>query len=238
MDPYGREADSIEVGQRLRVLREERGISMRALARRSGLSANALSMIERSLTSPSVSTLNKLATALEVPITAFFRQEPVREQVVFRKASERSRVPFMRGLIEGLGGESFVGRVEAFLLTLESGGSSGPHGMLHTGHELVFCLRGTLEYEVEDQHFLLEPGDNLIFAAQLMHRWRNPGNSVANAIIVISAFEDSERPGEFHLASMMSDAARRVELNEEVNVPVDEELGATGAGDENLTQEM
>ncbi len=238
MDPYGREAESIDVGQRLRVLREERGISMRALARRSGLSANALSMIERGLTSPSVSTLNKLATALEVPITAFFRQEPVREQVVFRKASERSRVPFLRGLIEGLGGEAFVGRVEAFLLTLESGGSSGPHGMIHTGHELVFCLRGTLEYEVDNQRYLLEPGDNLIFAAQLIHRWRNPGNSVTNAIIVISAFEDSERPGEFHLASMVSDSARRIELNEEDNLPVDEEIGQTTAGDETYPEEI
>src|SRR5512144_1776492 len=107
----------MDVGARLRVLREERGISMRALARRSGLSANALSMIERGLTSPSVSTLNKLSTALQVPITAFFRLEPTREKIVFRKSSERTRVPFMRGVIEGLGGESFLGRVEAFLLT-------------------------------------------------------------------------------------------------------------------------
>ncbi|HEX9019327.1 MAG TPA: helix-turn-helix domain-containing protein [Anaerolineaceae bacterium] len=232
MDPYGKEAESVDVGQRLRILREERGISMRALARRSGLSANALSMIERGLTSPSVSTLNKLAMALEVPITAFFRQEPVREPIVFRKASERSRVPFLRGMIEGLGGESFVGRVDAFLLTLENGGSSGPHGMIHTGHELVFCMRGTLEYEVGDQRFLMEPGDSLIFAAQLIHRWRNVGNSVVNAIIIISAFEDSERPGEFHMASMVSDSARRIELNDDSEVNDDPEVGATGKGDE------
>ena len=238
MDPYGKEADSVDVGQRLRVLREERGISMRALARRSGLSANALSMIERALTSPSVSTLNKLATALEVPITAFFRQEPVREQIVFRKAAERSRVPFLRGLLEGLGGESFVGRVEAFLLTLESGGSSGPHGMLHTGHELVFCLRGVIEYEVENQRYTLEPGDSLIFAAQLLHRWRNPTNHVANAIIVISAFEDSERPGEFHLASMVSNESRQVELNENGGEEVDEEVMTTGDVDENYPEEI
>lgn len=212
MNPYGKEAESVDVGQRLRILREERNISMRALARRSGLSANALSMIERGLTSPSVSTLNKLAVAMEVPITAFFRQEPVRESIVFRKASERTRVPFMRGLIEGLGGESFTGRVEAFLLTLESGGSSGPHGMIHTGHELVFCLRGKMEYQVEDKYFSMEPGDSLIFSAQLTHRWRNAGTSVCNAIIVISAFEDSERPGEFHLASMVSESARRSNL--------------------------
>jgi transcriptional regulator with XRE-family HTH domain len=228
MDPYSKEAESVDVGQRLRMLREERGISMRALARRSGLSANALSMIERGLTSPSVSTLNKLSTALEVPITAFFRTEQAREQVVFRKATERTRVPFLRGLIEGLGGEAFSGRVEAFLLTLESGASSGPHGMLHTGHELVFCLRGTLEYEVENQRYLMEPGDSLIFAAQLVHRWRNPSSHVCNAIIVISAFEESERPGEFHLASMVANTARQVELGE---VDLDGGEGQNGSSD-------
>lgn len=238
MDPYGKEAESVDVGQRLRILREERQISMRALARRSGLSANALSMIERGLTSPSVSTLNKLAVALEVPITAFFRQEPAREPIVFRKASERTRVPFLRGLMEGLGGEAFVGRMEAFLLTLESGGSSGPHGMIHSGHELVFCMRGTLEYEVENQHFVLEPGDSLIFSSQLMHRWRNPSTHVANAIIVISSFEESERPGEFHLASMVTDSSRKVELNEEEDINLDPEVGGTGSGQESYPEEI
>jgi transcriptional regulator with XRE-family HTH domain len=204
MEPDTKEVDSVDVGQRLRILREERDISMRALARRSGLSANALSMIERGLTSPSVSTLNKLATALEVPITAFFRQEPVREKIVFRKASQRTRQPFARGLIEGMGGESFTGRVEAFIMTLEGGASSGPHGMIHTGNEIVFCLQGTFEYLVDDQRFVMEQGDSLIFTAQLIHRWRNPGTTTANAVIIISAFDDSARPGDYPLASMIS----------------------------------
>lgn len=201
MDIYGKEAVSIDVGLRLKHLRDERNISMRALARNSGLSANALSMIERGLTSPSVSTLNKLAGALEVPVTAFFRSEPDRTPVVHLKAAQRTRMPFHRGLWEGLGGERFAGRMEAFMITLESNASSGPHGMLHTGSEFVFALRGMVEYEVDGTTYLLEAGDTLIFAAQLLHRWRNPGSTVANAIIVISSFEEGERPGEFHLAS-------------------------------------
>ena len=174
---------------------------MRALARRSGLSANALSMIERSLTSPSVSTLIKLSIALEVPITAFFRPEPDRSPVVFRKSYQRSKVVFKNGRWEGLGGENFSGRVEAFMLTLEKGGSSGPYGMVHSGHEFVYCEDGTLEYEVEGQIYLLEPGDNLIFAAHMLHRWRNPGEKTARVIVVISSFEAFENPSEFHLAS-------------------------------------
>lgn len=198
MEIMGKEALSIDVGGRLRELREERGVSMRALARRSGLSANALSMIERGMTSPSVSTLHKLAGALEVPITAFFREEPTRSNVVFCKSAERVRVPLTRGLWEGLGGESFNGRMEPFMVTLECGGSSGPYGMLHSGQEFVFCLRGTLEYEVDNVRYLLEPGDSLIFSGQLMHRWRNPGKTVVSAVIVVSGFEDADHPSEYH----------------------------------------
>ena len=72
MIDYDKDAISIDVGGRLRELRQGIGLSMRALARMSGLSANALSMIERGKTSPSVSTLYKLATAMGIPITAFF----------------------------------------------------------------------------------------------------------------------------------------------------------------------
>jgi transcriptional regulator with XRE-family HTH domain len=189
---------AIDVGARLRQLRLERNLSMRALARSSGLSTNALSMIERERTSPSVSTLYKIAEAMGVPITAFFRLEPPKQEIVFRKADARRRLPFPRGLWEGLGGESFIGGVEPFILTLEVGANSGRFGMLHSGHEFVLCLSGDLEYEVEDQRFLLQPGDSLLFAAQLQHRWRNAGRIPVQAVITLSGFERDERPGEFH----------------------------------------
>ncbi len=195
-----KEAPSVNVGKRLRELREERNISMRGLAAKSGLSANALSMIERGKTSPSVSTLYKLADAMGVEITAFFGEPLERQAVVFMKAAERPRVSFQRGLWEDLGGANFVGRVRPFVLTLESGGGSGPNTMIHSGHEFVFCLRGTLEYQVEDQAFLLEPGDSLLFAARFRHRWRNPGNTVVNALILLADFSETERGLEMHTA--------------------------------------
>src|SRR5919108_5227631 len=117
---YQQDAVSVNIGERLRELREARNISMRALATRSGLSANALSMIERGKASPSVSTLYKLADALGISITSFFGSESQRKQVVFLKADERARVSFARGMFEGLGGEQFVGRVEAFMLALDN----------------------------------------------------------------------------------------------------------------------
>jgi transcriptional regulator with XRE-family HTH domain len=198
--PVG-ETGSINVGERLRELRMERGMSMRALGRLSGLSTNALSMIERSLTSPSVSTLYKIADALGVPITAFFRLEPPKQDVVFRKSNQRSRVAFPRGVWEGLGGESFIGGVEPLLLTLEVGANSGQFGMLHGGHEFVMCLEGLLEYEVEKNRYLLEPGDSLLFAAQLQHRWRNASKGKTIVLIVLSGSVKGDLPSEYHLAT-------------------------------------
>jgi transcriptional regulator with XRE-family HTH domain len=192
------EALSVNVGVRLRELREARGASMRALAARSGLSANALSMIERGRASPSVSTLYKLADALAVPVTEFFAPGMEKHDVLLIKAGARTRVPFAKGIWEGLGGEKFTGGVEPFVLTLENGASSGQHAIVHTGHEFVYCLRGQLEYLVENRLYELEAGDSLLFAAHLNHRWRNPGSTVTNALIVISGFSEGERPNALH----------------------------------------
>src|SRR5689334_23926403 len=109
---YQHDAVSVNIGERLRELREAHNISMRALAAKSGLSANALSMIERGKASPSVSTLYKLAEALGVSITSLFGSDKQRQQVVFLRNDERTRISFTRGVFEGLGGEQFVGRVE------------------------------------------------------------------------------------------------------------------------------
>jgi transcriptional regulator with XRE-family HTH domain len=198
MEPFQREALSVDVSSRLRELREARGISIRTLATQSGLSANALSMIERDKSSPSVSTLYKLSAALGVSITAFFGTESEKKQIVYLKSDERTRISFTRGLFEALGGERFSGLVEPFMLTLESGASSGLHTIVHSGHEFVFCLRGQLQYFVEKQFYELSPGDSLLFASKLPHRWKNLSRSVTNALIIISGFAEGEQLHEMH----------------------------------------
>ena len=187
---YQGDAPSVNVGDRLRELRTSREMSLRVLAMKSGLSIHTLSMIEKGRTSPAISTLYKLAGALDVPLTYFFNPYNDRKQVIFLKADERSRMPFTRGIVEGLGGENFVGNVEPYMVTLESSANSGPQVMSHTGHEFVFCLRGTLEYQIERRLYELSPGDSLLFAAHLKHRWKNPGKTVATALILVSGFED------------------------------------------------
>jgi transcriptional regulator with XRE-family HTH domain len=198
---YDQNASSVKISDRLTKIREERGLSIRALGRLSGLSANALSVIERGLSSPSVSTLYKISTALEIPVTAFFEESPTQQDVVLIKSNERKRIPLHRGLWEGLGGEEFQGTVEPFMVTLEAGTSSGRFPMAHSGHEFVFCLRGDLSYEVGENTYSLEAGDALLFSADLEHKWHNPGKNVTNAIIILCGFHDGESPSKYHLAS-------------------------------------
>jgi transcriptional regulator with XRE-family HTH domain len=201
MDIYDQEAISVNIGDRLRELREERDLSIRGLGRLSGLSANALSVIERGLSSPSVSTLYKIALALEIPVTAFFEETQPQHSVVLIRNSERNRISLHRGLWEGLGGEHFEGSVEPFMITLESGASSGRFPMTHSGHEFVFCIRGELEYEIAGSTYNLDSGDALLFSAALEHKWRNPGKNVTNALIVLSGFQGSESPSKYHQVS-------------------------------------
>jgi transcriptional regulator with XRE-family HTH domain len=190
MSLYQHDAPSVNVGDRLRELRAAQDLSLRVLAMKSGLSIHTLSMIEKGRTSPSVSTIYKLAEALNVPITYFFNPDNNRKQVIYMKADERTHMPFTRGVFEGLGGENFIGNIEPFLLTLESSANSGPQVMSHSGHEFVFCLRGAIEYHVENHIYELAPGDSLLFAAQLKHRWKNPGRTVATALVVVSSYDD------------------------------------------------
>jgi quercetin dioxygenase-like cupin family protein len=55
-----------------------------------------------------------------------------------------------------------------------------------------------LEYKVEREVFQLSSGDSLLFASQLKHRWKNPGSTVTNALIVISDFAEGEQPNAMH----------------------------------------
>jgi transcriptional regulator with XRE-family HTH domain len=197
VEEYG----GVDVGQRLRDLREQRNVSMRSLAKLSGLSANGLSMIERNLTSPSVSTLTKLAKALEVPVAAFFREQSQKSKVVFCKQNERNEIHFLQGKWEGLGGDQFEGQLEAYILVTEANGSSGVHKLLHSGNEFVFGLEGQLEYEIENQRYLLNPGDSLFFLSNMEHRWHNTGTSIARAMIIVSGYDPHDSPGEYHLTS-------------------------------------
>ncbi len=105
------------VGLRLRSLREQQGLSLRALAERCGLSINAISQIERGENSPTVSSLHRLAVALNVPITDFF-QEEARQTMVFVKRDQGLSSHSNGVVMESLGIGLFNQQLEPFRITI------------------------------------------------------------------------------------------------------------------------
>ncbi len=188
----------VNVGQRLRELRNERKLSIRALAERSGLNVNTFSLIENSKTSPSVSTLQQIAAALEVPITAFFETNAPKNSVAHIVARNRPRMAFAHGTLEDLGAGLTSRAVEPFVVTLEPHANSGDSPIVHTGFEFVFCLQGRMTYRVEDQSYVLEPGDSLLFESYLPHRWQNDEAQPAQAILVLYPTDSRDHPTERH----------------------------------------
>ncbi len=188
----------VNVGQRLRELRNERNLSIRVLAERSGLNVNTFSLIENSKTSPSVSTLQQIAAALEVPITAFFETATPKNSIAHIVAGNRPRLAFAHGTLEDLGAGLTNRVVEPFVVTLEPHANSGDNPIVHTGFEFVFCLQGRMTYRVEDQTYMLEPGDSLLFESYLPHHWQNDEAQPAQAILVLYPTDSRDRPTERH----------------------------------------
>jgi transcriptional regulator with XRE-family HTH domain len=196
--PHVSTKPEVNVGRRLRELRNERNLSIRALAERSGLNVNTFSLIENGKSSPSVSTLQQIAAALEVPITAFFETDMPKNSVAHITSHNRPRAAFAHGVLEDLGAGLTNRAVEPFVVTLEPQASSGDNPIVHTGFEFVFCLQGRLTYRIEDHFYILEPGDSLLFESYLPHCWQNNEAQPAQAILVLYPTDTRDHPTERH----------------------------------------
>ena len=188
----------INVGTSLKVLREAHDFTIRALAEKSGLNLNTLSLIENGKSSPSENTLQQIALALEVPIVAFFDQGATHSSIVHFKAGKRPQANFNHGTAQDLGLGFKDSLFYAILFKINPQMDSGKSTIIHTGHKLVFCLYGQILYEVEGKDFLLETGDSLCFEAHLPHRWRNISPSTAQAILVMCPTDERDNPTERH----------------------------------------
>lgn len=190
--------DEINVGRRIRILRAQHGLSIKALAGISRLNVNTLSLIENGRTSPSVSTLQQLAQSLQVPVTTFFETDHSHRKIVHQKSGERPHATFAHGTMEDLAaGMSRLG-AEPIIVTLAPRADSGRNPIVHTGREFVYCLEGQVAYTVDTETYLLEPGDSLLFEAYLPHHWKNPRATPSRALLVLCPMDERENPAERH----------------------------------------
>jgi transcriptional regulator with XRE-family HTH domain len=193
--------NEFSLGEKLRQIRNERNISQRDLARLAGLSPNSISLIERDETSPSVATLQSLATALNIRMGYFFEEESP-TSILHIKSGARPQISSEGVIIEGVGKTLPYQEMEPFLITLKpKAGSGGERQVVHSGHEFVYCLNGKIEYVIDGKVYLLEAGDFLIFEATLPHIWRNPFDSEAKFLLMLQTPNASREPVQRHFLS-------------------------------------
>lgn len=197
------ETESNNLGNRLKKIRGERGLSQRELAERAGISANAISLIERNENSPSVSTLQSLAAALSVKISYFFEEEQPGE-VLFVSAGQRPELKSDGVRIESVGGKLLNQEMEPFLVHLEPGAGSGRQLVIHSGHELVYCLSGEIDYLIDGEPYLVRAGDMLLFQAYMPHSWTNSGSQPASFFLVLQTPGETEETIQRHFSSYPS----------------------------------
>ena len=191
------------VGNKLRRVREERGLSQRELAQSARISTNAISLIERDENSPSVSTLQSLATALNVKMSYFF-DDHAPTQILHVKAARRPSISSKGVNIESLDGKLNFQELEPFLVTLKPNSGSGERQVVHTGHELVYCLSGVVDYLIDGKIYPLEAGDFLLFEAHLPHLWRNVTDEDAVILLILHASGGSLQSVERHFSDYPS----------------------------------
>jgi len=161
------------VGERVRDARRALGLTMAQFAETAEISLGMVSKIEHGQTSPSLSTLTRLAHASRVPITAFFRGLDEEHDVVIVRSAERMEI-LHEGTREGhvyedlgsLRGKTRI--IEPMMVTLESSDEVFPL-FQHEGVEFLHMLEGAMDYGYGPKNYRLEAGDTIQIHGEVAH---------------------------------------------------------------------
>ncbi|MBS0518084.1 MAG: helix-turn-helix transcriptional regulator [Proteobacteria bacterium] len=176
------------IAARVRQLRSERGLSLEALADRSGVSRSMISLIERGETSPTAVLLEKLAAGLSVTLANLFEPPAVAATPLSRHAEQSTwRDPasgYIRRNVSPAGAVTPIQIVEVEF-------PAGAHVAYETGprqkpaHQQVWVLEGTIEVTVGTQQYRLDTGDCLAFVLDRPTAYRNRSRKPARYAVVI-----------------------------------------------------
>lgn len=162
------------VARRVRVLRTSLGLTASQLAARAGISPAMVSRIESASISSSLTTIQRLATALDVPVASLFRGAEARHSAIVVRAGEGA--PVLRsGNALGHGYKSLGSLIsssgpslEPLLVEVSVDATDFPI-YEHAGVEFLLMVEGSMEYRHGDRRWILEPGDSVLADAELPH---------------------------------------------------------------------
>jgi transcriptional regulator with XRE-family HTH domain len=176
------------IGKKLKATRLRNDMTIQELAESSNVSSNMISRIERGLTTPSVEIIVRLANSFGMSINYFVEEAEKGSTTIHTKKGQGEPIFFFEdkhqiiSLTQGLRDPNFT----VFFDTIDQDCSSGDGGMIHSGEEFALVMEGTLEFIVDDEQFILEEGDSIVFKASLPHRWRNLHQGKTHVLWVVS----------------------------------------------------
>lgn len=163
------------IGKQVRESRLHQSMTVAELSKLTGLSTGMLSKIENGNTSPSLTTLQSLANALSIPLTAFFKKYEESRSCVHTKSGEGleveghgTRAGHQYNLLGHIGANDSGVIVEPYLITLSSESDSF-ETFQHGGIETIYMLKGAVDYRHGDTVYKLRRGDTLFFDADAPH---------------------------------------------------------------------
>ena len=167
----------LPVGEKIRELREKKGLSLQDMAGRTGYTSALLSQVENHLISPPLGALIKIAKALEVKVGTFFGDEPRESYAIVRRDERKhiSRYASKEGVsygysYESLGFDKKDRQMEPFLVTLEPATVKSEKLSSHDGEEFIFILEGEMEAILGDHKDILYPGDCIYYDSTIPHK--------------------------------------------------------------------
>src|SRR3989304_2374578 len=161
---------------RRRLLRLERGLTMKDVSRRAALTESFISQLERDRVNPSVASLQRLTAALGTPLGRLFDEAaPPEGRVVRRAQRARLTYPGLRAT-DYLLSPDLSGKLEMIWAEAEPGGGSGDQPYVHAGdEECVVVIKGRMEIWVGEERYVLHAGDAITFSSRVPHKWQNAG---------------------------------------------------------------
>jgi len=177
------------VGRKIRYLRKTHQLTIKQLAAGSGLSPNAISLVERGEVAPTVETLCKIASALGVSASSLL-QGICPTQVIHTRTQDYHADQLPDRALGALAC-GIASRTSAPAPEVDDLADKDQDAVADYSHEFVLCLNGQIEYETDGRRYTLEPGDSLSFNGNILHCCRNPGPDPAVAVIILQP--ESER---------------------------------------------
>ena len=179
------------VGQRVRGVREEKGLTVEDVAQRTGLSSKYLAQIETDEVSPPLGALIRIAKALDMKLGRFISTGEVKPFTVVRKDQRRviSRYTSVQRdqygyTYESLAPDKKDRHMEPFMVTLVPSKARNELST-HAGQEFIYVLEGAMEVILKDYSEVLYPGDSIYYDSTVPHLVRCHGDKETVILAVL-----------------------------------------------------